>query len=157
MSFFHTSLGQSWLAHGGSSSLLCPSQTFSLLQHGCFSQAVGKSLPWCWAAPLLPHLLTLVLHLLLLTLFVLSSSLSVVSKFPYKCFPWVTAVMAAGLSCALKWVPWSHLEPAVSSPGLPLTGVTLQPPPAPGHLQCCAPAQLITKELLTQTFWAPPH
>lgn len=33
-------------------------------------QAVGKSLPWCRAAPLPPHLLTLVLHLLHLTLFV---------------------------------------------------------------------------------------
>lgn len=123
------------------------------------SQAVGKYVPWCGAAPLPPHLLVLVLHLLLLALFVPPLFLCGISK---------PSIQMLSLghhhhgSRAQLCPELGVLEPSGTGcvPGLLLKEVTLQPPPAPGHLQCCAPAQLITKEdisLLTQIFWAPTY
>lgn len=56
----------------------------------------------------------------------------------YTGFPHGSAVVAVGLSCALWWVGWSRLEPAVSGSGQPqplLTEAALQPLlPVPGQL-----------------------
>lgn len=127
----------------------------NLLQHapstGCNryvrALAPGASLP-----P--PHSLTLVFPLLFLTLSpppqLLSSACMAGFALSKICFSSGATGLAEELSCALRWVHWSHQSPAVASTGQPWSLLTdapaipLLPTPRHGHPVEC---QIILKIL----------
>ena len=105
----------------------------NLHHHGCLQGLQGNPCSVSWiTTSLSSRSPPLGAHRALSHTFPPHSSLTV-QRFAlsYTGFPCGSAVVAAGLSCALQWVGQSLLEPAVSGSGQPrplLTEAALQPP-----------------------------